>query len=77
MDLLVTLLHQQEGRAGTSGDLLARIHLGILVLHTCPSVNALFGGGAEMGLQCESVSEFPKPAVGLPAVHQCLIPQNQ
>lgn len=42
----------------------------------CPSVNALFGGGGEMGLQCESVSGFPKPAVELPAIHQCLIPPS-
>lgn len=84
MGLLVTPFHQQEGRAGTrtlgcsstSGDLLARIHLGILVWQNCPSVNAVFGGGGEMGLQCESVSEFPKPAVELPAIHQCLIPPS-
>lgn len=29
-----------------------------------------------MDLQCESVSEFPKPAVELPALHQCLIPPS-
>lgn len=46
-----------EGSAGTrapdcsstSGALLfARIHLGILVLQNCPSVNVLFVGGGEM-----------------------------
>lgn len=54
--MLVTPFHQQEGRASTralgcsstSGDLLARIHLGVLVLQNCPSVNALVGG--EMSL---------------------------
>lgn len=29
-----------------------------------------------MGLQCESVSEFPKHAVELPAIYQGLIPPS-
>lgn len=48
--MLVTPFHQQEGRAlgcsSSSADLLARIHLGIVVLQKCPSVNAVIGGGS-------------------------------
>lgn len=29
-----------------------------------------------MSLQCESITEFPKPAVELAAIHQCLIPPS-
>lgn len=40
-------------------DLLARMHLGVLVLQNCPSVSAVFGGERD-GSPCESVSESPK-----------------